>query len=82
MTKRKAQSGNGGYAKRQQEQSAEQKKEEQKKALWQLGLGTLALFAITAVFLFLIPQLFGGNQTATPTPAPVSDTSNEESSQQ
>jgi hypothetical protein len=80
MTKRKAQSGNGGFAKRQQEQSAEQKKEAQKKAMWQLGLGTLALFGITAVLLFVLPQLFGGNETTTPTPAPVSDTSNEESS--
>ncbi len=57
MAKRKGKGG--GFSKRQQAQSSEKQQSEQKKALFQLLIGAVVIFAVTAVFLFIIPQIMG-----------------------
>lgn len=57
MAKRKGQGG--GFSKRQQAQSSERQQSEQRKALFQLLIGAVVIFAVTAVFLFIIPQIMG-----------------------
>lgn len=75
MAKRKGKGG--GFSKRQQAQSSERQQSEQKKALFQLLIGAVVIFAVTAVFLFIIPQILGTTDEGDNEPTAVDNTDSE-----